>query len=45
MDLAKWTTRFLVLRNGVVSATIGAAGVDPTEVRKRVVNALKGEVE
>ena len=44
-DLAKWTTRFLVLRNGVVSATIGAAGVDPTEVRKRVVNALKGEVE
>ena len=44
-DLAKWTTRFLVLRNGVVSATIGSAGVDPVEVRKRVVNALKGETE
>lgn len=42
-DLAKWTTRFLVLRGGVVSATIGSAGVDPAEVRKRVVTAIKGE--
>ena len=44
-DLAKWTTRFLVLRSGVVYAEIGSSGVDPAEVRKRVVTAIRGEGE
>ena len=42
-DLAKWTTRFLVLRDGTISATIGASGVSPSIVRERVSSALKGE--
>ena len=43
-DLARWTTRFLVLRNGTVSATIDASGVSPSVVRERVSSALKGEI-
>ena len=42
-DLARWTTRFLVLRGGVVYATIGSAGVEPSVVRARVSAALRGE--
>jgi len=44
-DLSKWTTRFLVLRDGVVSATIGASGVTPSALRERVVAAIRGEAE
>lgn len=44
-DLSKWTTRFLVLRDGVVSATIGASGVTPSALRERVVAAIRGEGE
>lgn len=41
-DLAKWTTRFLVLSGGVVSATIHAAGTDPATAAGRVEAALRG---
>ena len=44
-DLSKWTTRFLVLRDGVISATIGASGVTPSALRDRVAAAIKGEAE
>lgn len=44
-DLSKWTTRFLVLRDGVISATIGALGVTPSALRDRVAAAIKGEAE
>lgn len=43
-DLARWTTRFLVLKDGTVAATIGASGVSPSDVRDRVASALKGEI-
>ena len=41
-DLAKWTTRFLVLRDGVVSASVEAAGLDLGVVRERLDAALEG---
>ena len=41
-DLAKWTTRFLVLSGGIVSATIPTAGTDTATVAGRVEAALKG---
>lgn len=41
-DLAKWTTRFLVLSGGVVSATIPAAGADAAALAARVDAALAG---
>ena len=41
-DLAKWTTRFLVLSGGRIFATIPAAGLDPAVVLSRVDAALKG---
>ena len=41
-DLAKWTTRFLVLRDGVVSATLPAAGADAPTLAGRVERALSG---
>lgn len=43
-DLVRWTTRFLVLRDGVVSSTLTAAGIDSVELESRVRAALKGEV-
>ena len=41
-DLVKWTTRFLVLRGGVISSTLPAAGGDPAELESRVRAALAG---
>lgn len=41
-DLAKWTTRFLVLSGGVVSATIPVTGIDPATATARIEAALKG---
>lgn len=43
-DFAKWTTRFLVLSDGMISATIPAAGIPPSELAGRVALALKGDV-
>lgn len=41
-DLAKWTTRFLILSNGTIAATIPVAGSDAQTVVQRVDAALKG---
>ena len=41
-DLAKWTTRFLVLSGGVISSVIPSAGMDYATTIKRVDNALGG---
>lgn len=43
-DFAKWTTRFLVLKDGIIAATVTAAGVAPGELVGRVDMALKGGV-
>ena len=42
-DLARWTTRFLVLRNGVMSASVEAAGVDVPVLRERLAVAMGGD--
>ncbi len=42
-DLVKWSTRILVLRRGVITATIPSAGLDPAARIARVEQALKGE--
>ncbi len=42
-DFAKWTTRFLVLRDGMVAETIDAAGHEPEELRARLDAAIEGE--
>lgn len=44
-DLSKWTTRFLVLDAGRISATIPAAGLDGETVVSRVDAALKGALQ
>jgi len=41
-DFARWTTRFLVLRNGVISSVIHTTGVDTTDLMQRVETALNG---
>jgi energy-coupling factor transporter ATP-binding protein EcfA2 len=41
-DLAKWSTRFLVLRDGVIAARIPASGVAAADLVQRVDAALKG---
>ena len=41
-DLAKWTTRFLVLHDGVLSASVEAAGQDLPVLRERLDAAMEG---
>jgi len=43
--LARWTTRFLVLRDGVVSSVVDTAGARPEDLRVRVDAALGGGVQ
>lgn len=43
-DFARWTTRFVVLRNGVVSDVIQAAGADSSALVARVNAAMDGGV-
>ena len=43
-DLARWATRFLVLRNGVISAEISTAGMERMAAVKAVESAMKGEI-
>lgn len=40
-DMAKWTTRFLVLSGGVITAVVPTAGVDVDVVVKRVDQAIR----
>lgn len=42
-DLARWATRFLVLKEGVIAAAVPTAGVEPAGVRTRLETVLKGE--
>ena len=39
-DFARWTSRFLVLDRGIISASIEAVGVDPATLRERLDAAL-----
>lgn len=41
-DLAKWTTRFLVLKDGEISSTITAVGAPSEAVRAKLDAALRG---
>ena len=41
-DFARWTTRFLVLRAGVISASVETAGLDVPVLRERLTAALEG---
>ena len=41
-DLAKWTTRFLVLRDGVISASVETAGLEIPVLRERLDVAMEG---
>lgn len=41
-DMAKWTTRFLVLSDGRIKATVPAAGIDHAALAAKVDAALKG---
>ena len=41
-DLARWATRFLVLRDGVIAATVPTAGVEHRVLVDRVAAAVRG---
>ena len=41
-DFARWTTRFLVLRDGVISASLDSAGLDIPVLRERLATAMEG---
>ena len=41
-DLAKWTTQFLVLRDGAISTSITTAGQSHESIRAKLDAALKG---
>ena len=41
-DFARWTTRFLVLRDGVIGASVPTAGVEAKDLLERVEVALRG---
>lgn len=42
-DFMKWTTRFLVLADGVISSTVETAGLDEATLRVRLDAAVEGE--
>ena len=41
-DFARWTTRFLVLRDGVISASVESTGLEPSVLRSRLDAAMEG---
>ena len=41
-DFAQWTSRFLVLRGGVIATTVETAGIEADVLVERVQNALHG---
>ena len=43
-DFSRWTTRFLVLRDGIISSAVETAGLEPATLRERLDFALKGGV-
>jgi len=42
-DFARWTTRFLVLRGGVIASSVETAGLDAETLRDRLSAAMEGE--
>lgn len=44
-DMAKWTTRFLVLKDGIIEAEIPTSGVEAAALRDRIDAILKGSVK
>ena len=42
-DLARWTTRFLVLRDGVIAGSVEAAGHEPGDLRGRLDALMEGD--
>ena len=40
-DFAKWTTRFLILRDGVIASKVDTAGLDSETLRERVETLLQ----
>lgn len=44
-DMAKWTTRFLILKDGIIEAEIPTSGVEPSALRERIDLVLKGSVK
>lgn len=42
-EFAKWTTRFLVLRDGVISASVETAGLDAPTLRERLDVVMREE--
>ena len=41
-DFARWTTRFLVLRDGVISASVESTGLEASVLRSRLDAAMEG---
>jgi len=41
-DFSRWTTRFLVLRDGVIAASVDSAGADPAASEARVRSEIAG---
>ena len=41
-DFARWTTRFLVLRDGVISAAVESTGLEASVLRSRLDAAMEG---
>ena len=41
-DFARWATRFLILSNGVIGATVDTAGLDAEKLRERLGVAMEG---
>ena len=41
-DFARWTTRFVVLSDGIVGATVETAGIDAAQLRERLDAAMGG---
>lgn len=44
-EFANWVTRFLVLRDGVMTSSVSTAGVDRADLMRRVVCSLKGGLD
>jgi len=43
-DFSRWTTRFLVLRGGVIASSVETAGLDAAVLRARLNDAMDGSV-
>ena len=41
-DFARWTTRFLVLKDGVIASEVGATGLEKPVLLERLALAMKG---